>query len=38
MLLLSVDSSVRYMVTAVVLVAAVATDSLARRRQPAAAR
>jgi D-xylose transport system permease protein len=38
MLLLSVDSSVRFMVTAVVLVAAVATDSLARRRQPAAAR
>lgn len=38
MLLLSVDSSVRFMVTAVVLVAAVATDSIARRNQPASAR
>ena len=38
MLLLSVDSSVRFMVTAVVLVAAVATDSIARRNQPAGAR
>jgi D-xylose transport system permease protein len=34
MLLLSVDSSMRFMVTAVVLVAAVATDSVARRKQP----
>lgn len=34
MLLLSVDSSVRFMVTAIVLVAAVATDSVARRKQP----
>ena len=38
MLLLNVDSSVRFMVTAVVLVAAVAIDSLARRNQPAGAR
>jgi D-xylose transport system permease protein len=34
MLLLSVDSSVRYMVTAAVLAVAVALDSLARRGQP----
>ncbi|GAA3277615.1 sugar ABC transporter permease [Dactylosporangium vinaceum] len=34
MLLLNVDSSVRYMVTAVVLAVAVAIDSLARRGQP----
>ncbi|MEV6925607.1 sugar ABC transporter permease [Dactylosporangium sp. NPDC051485] len=34
MLLLSVDSSVRYMVTAAVLAIAVAIDSLARRGQP----
>lgn len=34
MLLLSVDSSVRYMVTAAVLAVAVAVDSLARRGQP----
>jgi D-xylose transport system permease protein len=34
MLLLSVDSSVRYMVTATVLAVAVAIDSLARRGQP----
>ncbi|MFI5913315.1 sugar ABC transporter permease [Dactylosporangium sp. NPDC051541] len=34
MLLLNVDSSVRYMVTAVVLAIAVAIDSLARRGQP----
>ncbi|MEU0560487.1 sugar ABC transporter permease [Dactylosporangium sp. NPDC006015] len=34
MLLLSVDSSVRYMVTAAVLAVAVAIDSLARRGQP----
>jgi D-xylose transport system permease protein len=34
MLLLSVDSSMRFMVTAIVLVAAVATDSVARRKQP----
>lgn len=38
MLLLSVDSSVRFMVTAVVLIAAVAVDSIARRNQPVAAR
>lgn len=34
MLLLNVDSSVRYMVTAAVLAVAVALDSLARRGQP----
>jgi D-xylose transport system permease protein len=34
MLLLSVDSSVRYMVTAAVLAVAVAIDSLARRGRP----
>jgi len=34
MLLLNVDSSVRYMVTAAVLAVAVAIDSLARRGQP----
>jgi D-xylose transport system permease protein len=34
MLLLNVDSSVRYMVTAAVLAVAVAVDSLARRGQP----
>jgi D-xylose transport system permease protein len=34
MLLLNVNSSVRYMVTAAVLAVAVAVDSLARRGQP----
>lgn len=38
MLLLNVDSSVRYMVTAVVLAVAVAIDSLARKAGPAQAR